>query len=63
MQENEATKNLSDNQVVQLQGQMMQQQDQQLDKLMNVIQRQKEIGITISNELGESPVCVRNYHR
>jgi regulator of vacuolar morphogenesis len=41
-----------DNQgLLQLQQQQLQTQDRMLDSLVDVVRRQKEIGLTISNEL------------
>jgi regulator of vacuolar morphogenesis len=51
--ETEQTKHLNDSGVIQLQKQMIDNQDADLDKLLNVIKRQKEIGIAIGQELGK----------
>jgi regulator of vacuolar morphogenesis len=50
-QETEHTRTLNNVGLVQLQQQQFQAQDQMLDSLVDVVKRQKEIGLTISNEL------------
>ncbi|KAJ3326137.1 hypothetical protein HDV06_000013 [Boothiomyces sp. JEL0866] len=50
-QETERTRNLDNQDLLQLQSQEMKMQDNQLDSLAQIIKRQKEIGLTISNEL------------
>ncbi|KAJ3272296.1 hypothetical protein HDV01_005835 [Terramyces sp. JEL0728] len=50
-QETERTRNLNSQELLQLQNQEMKMQDNQLDSLAEIVKRQKEIGLTISNEL------------
>lgn len=49
--ETERTRELDNSGVVQLQKQMMQDQDVAVDELMRIVNRQKELGIAINNEL------------
>lgn len=49
--ETERTRELDNSGVVQLQKQMMEDQDVAVDELMRIVNRQKELGIAINNEL------------
>jgi regulator of vacuolar morphogenesis len=51
VQETDETRPLNDKQVLQLQRDMMDQQDEALESLSSVIQRQKQIGLAINQEL------------
>ena len=51
VQETDETRPLNDKQVLQLQRDMMDQQDEALEALSTVIQRQKQIGLAINQEL------------
>ncbi|EPZ33877.1 hypothetical protein ROZALSC1DRAFT_28616 [Rozella allomycis CSF55] len=50
-QETNETKNYDDSGLVQLQRQMMVKQDENLDQLLSIVQKQKEIGSSIGQEL------------
>ncbi|RAH42090.1 Qc-SNARE protein [Aspergillus brunneoviolaceus CBS 621.78] len=49
--ETERTRELDNTGVLQLQKQMMQDQDGAVEELMRIVQRQKELGVAINNEL------------
>ncbi|KAJ3315581.1 hypothetical protein HDV04_001995 [Boothiomyces sp. JEL0838] len=57
-QETERTRNLNNQELLQLQTQEMKMQDNQLDSLVQIVRRQKEIGQTISNELDAQNVIL-----
>jgi len=50
-QETEVTRPLDDRGLLQLQGQQIEQQDSQLSQLSTILQRQKQLGLAIGNEL------------
>jgi regulator of vacuolar morphogenesis len=51
VEETEVTRNLDDQGLIQLQKSTMNAQDQQLDELLSVVQRQAQIGLAINDEL------------
>ncbi|GKT88709.1 PX domain-containing protein [Colletotrichum tofieldiae] len=51
--ENERTRELDNNGVVQLQRQMMSEQDEQVNTLAAIVRRQKEMGLQINDEVQE----------